>query len=62
MVVPIATPAIAVTAIFAFLTAWGDYLFAETFTSGNSISPASVSIADLSRRAVRPAPTRFGTR
>ncbi len=48
VVVPIATPAIAVTAIFAFLTAWGDYLFAETFTSGNGIVPASVSIADLS--------------
>jgi multiple sugar transport system permease protein len=48
VVVPIAAPAIAVTAIFAFLTAWGDYLFAETFTSGNSIAPASVSIANLS--------------
>jgi multiple sugar transport system permease protein len=48
VVVPIATPGIAVTAIFAFLGAWGDYLFGETFTSGSTFIPASVSIATLS--------------
>lgn len=48
VVVPIATPGVAVTAIFAFLGAWGDYLFGETFTSGSTIVPASVAIANLS--------------
>ena len=36
------------TAIFAFLTGWGDFLFAETFTSNNNILPASITIYNLS--------------
>ncbi len=45
--IPIAQPAIATAAIFAFLSAWGDFLFAETFASSNSILPASISIYNL---------------
>jgi multiple sugar transport system permease protein len=52
VIVPIARPAIAVTAIFAFLTGWGDFLFAETFTSNNSILPASIAIYNLTGVAV----------
>jgi multiple sugar transport system permease protein len=52
VIVPITRPAIAVTAIFAFLTGWGDFLFAETFTSSNSILPASIAIYNLSGVAV----------
>ena len=36
------------TAIFAFLTGWGDFLFAKTFTSNNNILPASIAIYNLS--------------
>jgi multiple sugar transport system permease protein len=52
VIVPIARPAIAVTAIFAFLTGWGDFLFAETFTSNNNILPASIAIYNLTGVAV----------
>ena len=52
VIMPIARPAIAVTAIFAFLTGWGDFLFAETFTSNNNILPASITIYNLSGVAV----------
>jgi multiple sugar transport system permease protein len=45
--IPIAQPAIATAAIFAFLSAWGDFLFAETFASSNQILPASISIYNL---------------
>jgi multiple sugar transport system permease protein len=45
--VPIARPAIATAAIFAFLSAWGDFLFAETFASNNQILPASIAIYNL---------------
>lgn len=47
VVVPIARPAIATTAIFAFLGAWGDFLFAETFTDSSKILPASIGIYNL---------------
>ena len=52
VIMPIARPAIAVTAIFAFLTGWGDFLFAETFTSNNNILPASITVYNLSGVAV----------
>jgi multiple sugar transport system permease protein len=44
VVFPLSRPAAATTAIFAFLGAWGDYLFAATFTSGGSRSPASTGV------------------
>ena len=45
--IPIARPAIATAAIFAFLSAWGDFLFAETFASNNQILPASIAVYNL---------------
>lgn len=47
VVVPVAMPAIATTAIFAFLAAWGDFLFAETFTNSPNVLPASIGIYNL---------------
>jgi multiple sugar transport system permease protein len=45
--IPIARPAVATAAIFAFLAAWGDFLFAETFANSTNILPASISIYNL---------------
>ena len=47
VVIPMARPAVATTAIFAFLGAWGDFLFAETFTDSDKILPASIGIYNL---------------
>jgi ABC-type sugar transport system permease subunit len=47
VVIPVARPAIATAAIFAFLAAWGDFLFAETFTNSPSVLPASIGIYNL---------------
>lgn len=44
---PLASPAIVTTAIFAFLFAWGDFLFAATFGAGRGLVPAPVVIAGL---------------
>lgn len=44
---PIAAPALATTAIFAFLFGWGDYLFAVTFGAGRGQSTAPVALASL---------------
>jgi multiple sugar transport system permease protein len=47
VVIPVAQPAAATTAIFAFLHAWGDFLFAETFANSTGILPASIGIYNL---------------
>jgi multiple sugar transport system permease protein len=47
VVIPVARPAIATAAIFAFLAAWGDFLFAETFANSPSVLPASIGIYNL---------------
>jgi multiple sugar transport system permease protein len=47
VVIPVARPAVATAAIFAFLAAWGDFLFAETFTNTPSVLPASIGIYNL---------------
>jgi len=47
IVCPLGMPAIATTAIFAFLFGWGDYLFAVTFGAGRGLTPASIAIAGL---------------
>ncbi len=52
VVMPLSAPALATTSIFAFLAAWGDYLFAETFTNGGSALPASVAVYSLGGPAV----------
>lgn len=47
IVCPLGMPAIATTAIFAFLFGWGDYLFAVTFGAGRGLSPASIVVSGL---------------
>lgn len=47
VILPLSMPAAATTAIFSFLAAWGDYLFAATFTSGGAVSPASTGVYAL---------------
>ncbi len=47
VVVPVARPAVATAAIFAFLAAWGDFLFAETFANSPSVLPAAIGIYNL---------------
>jgi multiple sugar transport system permease protein len=47
VVVPLSIPAIATTAILAFLFAWSDFLFAATFLSDEQKLPASIVIYDL---------------
>jgi multiple sugar transport system permease protein len=47
IVCPLGMPAIATTAIFAFLFGWGDYLFAVTFGAGRDLTPASIAISGL---------------
>ena len=47
VVIPVARPAVATAAIFAFLAAWGDFLFAETFANSPSVLPASIGIYNL---------------
>jgi multiple sugar transport system permease protein len=47
IVCPLGAPAIATTAIFAFLFGWGDFLFAVTFGAGRGKSPASIAVSGL---------------
>lgn len=47
IICPLGMPAIATTAIFAFLFGWGDYLFAVTFGAGRNLTPASIAISGL---------------
>lgn len=47
IIVPLGMPAIATTAIFAFLFGWGDYLFAVTFGAGRGLTPASIAVSGL---------------
>ena len=44
IVLPLATPAIATVAIFAFLGGWGDLLFSVAFLQKRELQPASVGI------------------
>jgi multiple sugar transport system permease protein len=40
-------PGIATVVVFAFLFAWGDFVFGFTFTNGPSVEPATVSLYGL---------------
>lgn len=44
IVVPLSRPAILSAGLFAFLFAWGDFLFALTLTTNNSITPISLGV------------------
>jgi ABC-type glycerol-3-phosphate transport system permease component len=47
VLVPLSAPALATTSVFAFLAAWGDYLFAETLITGSGSLPASTAVYAL---------------
>jgi multiple sugar transport system permease protein len=44
IVAPLSMPAIATTAIFAFLLGWSDFLFAVTYGAGRGITPATMAL------------------
>lgn len=46
-VLPNAKPGLATVAIFAFLFAWGDFIFALTFTTGTAVAPATLNLYAL---------------
>ena len=47
IICPLGAPAIATTAIFAFLFGGGDFLFAVTFGAGRGKSPALIAVSGL---------------
>jgi multiple sugar transport system permease protein len=44
IILPLAVPGIATAGLFAFLFAWGDFIYALTLTTTNALEPISVSI------------------
>lgn len=44
IMLPLATPGVVTAGLFAFLFAWGDFIYALTLTTNNTIEPISVSI------------------
>ena len=44
IVVPLSRNAVVTAGLFAFLFAWGDFLNAQTLTSGNSITPITLAL------------------
>lgn len=56
VICPLSMPAIATTAIFAFLFGWGDFLFGTTFGAGRGKSPATVLIAGMVQGALGTTP------
>jgi len=44
IILPLSRNALVTAALFSFLFAWGDFLFAVTLTSGQSITPITVGI------------------
>jgi len=47
LIMPISTPGIIATAVYAFLMAWKDFLFATTFIQSQSRKTATVGLAEL---------------
>lgn len=44
VIVPISAPGIVTAALFGFLGAWGDFLFALTLNSGGSVQPVTLGL------------------
>ncbi len=44
IVIPLSRPAILTAALFSFLFAWGDFLFALTLSTSNTVEPMTLSI------------------
>lgn len=47
VIIPNSKPGIATVMIFAFLFGWGDFVFGLTFTNGNGVQPATVSLYEV---------------
>ena len=58
IMLPLAVPGVVTAGLFAFLFAWGDFIYALTLTTSNTIEPVSLSIYQLSR----PIQQRLGQR
>jgi multiple sugar transport system permease protein len=44
---PVAKPGIAAAAMFAFMSAWGEFLFALVFSSTSASKPLTVAVSEL---------------
>jgi multiple sugar transport system permease protein len=44
IVIPVALPGLATSALFAFLFAWGDFTFGLTLTTGTTVQPVTVGL------------------
>ena len=44
VMLPLAVPGVVTAGLFAFLFAWGDFIYALTLTSDNTVQPVSLSI------------------
>jgi len=47
IILPLSGPGVAATAIFCFMLAWGEYLFALTFITSQNLFPITVAIYSL---------------
>jgi multiple sugar transport system permease protein len=47
IVLPLALPGLIGTAAFAFLAAWGEFIFAVVLTSGPSVAPLTIAISQF---------------
>ena len=47
VVVPLAVPAIITAALFVFLFAWGDFLYAYTLTAGGNVTPLTKGLLNF---------------
>ena len=54
IVIPLSVPGLAVTAFFAFITAWNEFLFARSFLTSKDALTLPVGMATL-HRPVQPA-------
>jgi ABC-type glycerol-3-phosphate transport system permease component len=52
VVLPLALPGVAATAIFTFILAWNDYIFARILLSADELKTLPVGIADLYNASV----------
>jgi multiple sugar transport system permease protein len=47
IVIPLALPGLVSTAVFAFLFAWNEFLFAVVLTSGDSVAPLTIRMSQF---------------
>jgi multiple sugar transport system permease protein len=54
VILPNCRPGVATVVIFAFLFAWGDFVFGLNFTNGPAVQPATVSLYEIIGQNVQP--------